>query len=126
MAWSGLWNNEYGENYSVLINTKPTLARISNLIRRRGKANRVINELFDTVLGAAAGGTAAATYPRVQHPTDEEFGGARTVETVTAINRASTAADITALKLIFSDKSKPATYPADLSGNGGGGKLNRF
>ena len=53
-----------------------------------------------------------------------DFGGNRDIETVTDINRATTAADITWLEKFFDNKLLEAgiTYPA-VSGSGGGGKI---
>lgn len=83
-----------------------------------GRRTRVIRELLDTLIGAAAGGTASLTQKRIQH-SRVELGGVRVVETQTMINRASTATDVTNLKEYLSDRSNPATaYEPDLAGDG--------
>jgi hypothetical protein len=122
-AWSGFYGDGIGSNssYSILVNKNPRRNGIRRTMNREGF--RAITELFDTLLGAAAGDTAAATHSRVAAPADVSIGaagGTRTIDTITDINRASTAADITALKeLTFGVTTRP-TYPRDLSGNGGG------
>jgi len=96
--------------------------------------------LFTALIGAVAGGTATSTFSRVQAPAGPsgtppavtgtgDLGGLVPIETVTVINRATTAADVSYLKDIMSGSMVPAgkspsiTFPADLGGNGGGGRL---
>jgi hypothetical protein len=45
-----------------------------------------------------------------------------TIETINIVNRATTAADLTAFQALISRVVQPSTYPPDISGNGGGGK----
>lgn len=126
-SWSGFWGDATGSvgAYSLLNNKSPIRNRIKRTANR--SSHRVITELFDTLIGAASGGAASATHKQVaaQDPSALGFssangGGARTIETITDINRASTAADITLLKeMVFGVTTRPATYPRDLSGNGG-------
>ena len=90
-------------------------------------SNRAFLALLKAVTGAAAGGTATVTYKRVQaiQPSPVNWGGgAIPIETVTPVNRTTTAADITAFTALWNRIVNPTTYPADLSGNGGGGKLS--
>lgn len=129
MSYSGLWNNEYGEDHALLAST----VKIGNAQTALGKlfANRLygraaVRELLHTLIGATAGGTAAMTHKRVRAERDLEanvLGGARTIETYTSINRATTAGDVTALKNAVELPSRVTSYPADAAGNGGGGKL---
>lgn len=75
------------------------------------------------LIGAAAGGTATNQWARVKHPGANQtvplptgigdFGGNVVIETITAINRATTAADITELKKWFNTALLEAgiTYP---------------
>jgi hypothetical protein len=98
---------------------------------------RELNALFRATIGASAGGTAASTYKRRQAPTNPsaasptvtgvgDMGGLIDIETVTVINRATTAADISYLKNMFDGTMYPGpnsiTFPVDLSTNGGGSK----
>lgn len=89
--------------------------------------------LFTAVLGAAAGGTATATYARVAPPvaTNQtvpqttgvgDLGGLVPIETVTVINRATTAADVAYLKNMFDTSMvmRGLSLQTDLSGNGAG------
>jgi hypothetical protein len=39
------------------------------------------------------------------------------------VNRNTTAADVTQITALLDRTTYPASYPVDLSGNGGGGKL---
>ena len=94
-------------------------------------------ELILTLLGAATGSTALATYARVQGASGPsattpsvtgvgDLGGLVPIETVTVINRVTTAADVTYLTPIFDGNMVPGpsslTLVADAGGNGGGGK----
>lgn len=122
-AWQGGWTDLFGSNHSLLINKNPRRNGIRRTMNREGF--RVVTELFDTLIGAAAGGAAFASHKRIAGETSTptvlgSMGGARTMETITDINRASTAADVTMLKeMVFGVKTRPATYARDLSGNGG-------
>lgn len=117
---SGYWN----DSYSFTSGNHPKEKQLKRLLRRRGL--RVVQELMLTLLGAAAGSTAAVTYSRVQgngatagSPTGVgDMGGQRVLETRTQINRATTAADDTRISTLISQKPAPLTYPGDLSGNG--------
>lgn len=94
---------------------------------------REINALFDALIGAAAGGTASKTYARVAVPVATnmatpqttgvgDLGGNIAIETVTVINRATTAADIAYLKSMFNNDMlmRSLLLQSDLSGNGAG------
>jgi len=89
------------------------------------KSMKVINELMRTLNGVVLGSTALATHTRVlgAQVLQNDVGGVRPVETVDLVNRATDAADITQIEALLTEQRDPATYPADLSGNGGGGKL---
>jgi microcystin-dependent protein len=79
----------------------------------------VTNELINDTVGAAAGAnTATVNKARVPHTTDT-FNGKKTAETVVAINRVTTAADVAALKTKLTRKKPSFGYVRDLSGNGG-------
>lgn len=79
--------------------------------------NRLVtNELVDETVGAAPGATASVTRSRIQHSAQ---GDKQVVETVTEINRATTAADVTAVENKFRKKKPSFTYARDKSGNGG-------
>ena len=82
---------------------------------------KAINQLLYMLLGTAVGATATATKKQVQHVTGAP-GGAVPIETITLVNRATTANDLLSMQAMFTRQNGPLTYPADLSGNGGGGK----
>src|SRR5215831_20396753 len=52
--------------------------------------------LVDTLLGAAAGGTATKTYPEIA--ASAELGGARPVNTINLVNRVTNAQDVADIK----------------------------
>jgi hypothetical protein len=98
---------------------------------------REIKELMYTLITGAVGDTALATYARVQPPVGPssaipavtgvgDMGGNVPIETVTVINRATTAADATYLADMVNGEMQPGPSSlilvADASGNGGGGK----
>ena len=121
-AWSGLFNGEHGEDHALLVNKNSLSQRLSKLMRRGG--NRKTKELLLTVLGTAPGLTASSTYTRKQAEEGQQEAVA-TQETVTVIGRATTSADVTALRADLEREFVPSTYPTDVSGNGGGGKLGQ-
>lgn len=122
--YSGLWNGHYGQNHALRTDLSRTVQ--TQLLGRR-REYRKAKALLNALIGATAGGTAADTYKRVSAPSgltaSEQLGGLRTIDTVTVINRATTAADVTNEKYPLNDTFRPSTYPVDPSGNGGGGKL---
>lgn len=104
--------------YSPIFGTLSVSQRkvLSRQYFKLGRRTRVIRELFDTLVGAAAGGTAELTQSRVAHSTTE-LGGVRTIETQTLVNRATDADDVTDLKGYLSTDSEIAT-PDDAAGSG--------
>jgi hypothetical protein len=125
-AWQGLWTDVAGvpAGHSLLVNKAPIRNRIKRVMNR--EAFRAITELFDSLIGATAGGAASATHERVGHPSTPialgALGGSRDIEVVTDISRNTDAADVTALKeMVFNVKTAPASYVRDLSGNGSQG-----
>jgi len=118
MSYSGLFNDNNPAGYSLLVNKTPARNRIKILMQKQGF--REIKELFDTLIGAASGDTAAKTFARVKDEVGAVGGGLREIETVEVINRATTADDITLLKEFTAAVPTNTTFVADLSGNGGG------
>lgn len=126
--YSGLWNNEYGQSYSLLAqsvakgNDNTALSKmLANRLYGRAAFRAIIKSLVD----GAVGDNATATHKRVQSERDPEanvLGGKRVIQTFTAINRNTTAADESEILAALEQSSKP-TYPVDRSGNGGGAKL---
>ena len=113
--------------YDLLVDRADTLYAISRATQKQGNDSRPDVALLNALIGAAAGGAASATYKRAEaEQTLTDFmalGGARTIETRTMLSRVTTAADVTELKSFLARKQAPASYPADLSGNGGGNKV---
>lgn len=112
-----------GGGMSVL----PTYNRIPMQQRYRQYANEFgldeTTALLNVLIGAVAGTTATKSRARVKGTgaiTDIGQSGKIGIETFTPINRASTAADVTALKALFAGvRRAPTVYAKDLSGNGG-------
>jgi hypothetical protein len=145
-GWQGTWSNILNHDNGDSTNAYGMIAASQNgarnpqdgLIARSFKRNgyRGINALMIQLIGAATGGTASATHRQVGAPAGGpqtaipgvtgvgDFGGNRVIETVTDINRTTTAADVTWLEKFFDNKLLEAgiTYPI-VSGSGGGGKL---
>lgn len=119
-----------GTDYAIQGSQPTHRKRLSRMMKRQ--ATRKISELLDTLIGAAAGSTASASVKQVDHDADPGNpvvnGGVRTINTVSLINRATTAADVADLKSFLtiggSEAQRDPTYPTDASGNGGGGKLS--
>jgi hypothetical protein len=117
-AWAGLWNNEGNTNHS-LIGKNPVRNRIRRVMNR--ESMRAVTELFDSLIGAAAGGNAQATHKRVGHftPGAGSEGGVRTIETITDINRTTTATDVANLKeMTVGVKTAPTVYPVNKANQG--------
>lgn len=96
--------------------------KLAKLLMTNG-SSKAVRALWRAMVGAAVGGTATATTKRVQHISTDNFnGGLVPIETVTHVNRATTAADQTAFLALMDRVVFPSTYVADRSGNGGGGK----
>jgi hypothetical protein len=89
---------------------------------RNGGMTIAMKTLLYTLLGAAAGGTATASKKQVQHVTGAP-GGLIPIETISLVNRVTTAADLTAFQALVNRTVFPTTYQPDLSGNGGGGHV---
>jgi hypothetical protein len=89
---------------------------------RHGSSGRVLRALWYALSGAAAGGAASVTKKRVTATQGGNLDGLIPIETQTILSRNTTAADLTAIKALMDRVVYPSSYPADLSGNGGGGK----
>ena len=136
-GWSGLFNDVMGAP-DVGAYTQLPLAQNGNRSRVefeiarlfKHETQREAKAALLALIGAAAGGTATSTYKRVSTPTGpsattpvpmqlDALGGNRTIDTVTVINRATTAGDISYLKDLFDGdlSASSITYPTDPSGN---------
>lgn len=96
--------------------------KMAKLLQTTG-SSKVIRALWRALTGAAAGGTATASQVRVQATQGGNTTGLIPIETVSLVNRATTAADRTAFLALLDRVVYPSSYPADVSGNGGGGKV---
>jgi hypothetical protein len=141
-GYSAFWQVTGDMSPYNLVNNKNSQrgrSALERVIAQWGARNqfRDVAAAFGTLIGAASG-TISATYKRAQAPTGPDqttpvvtditaLGGARNIETVTVINRASTAGDIAYLKDLFDNDllDRSISYPT-VSGSGGGGKLGGF
>lgn len=87
---SDFWGNSYAP-----IDSSNTLNEAVRRIFAKPGLRRE-KALLNALIGAAPGGTATASVARVQADINEN-GGKRTIETVSVINRVTTAADVTEL-----------------------------
>ena len=123
-AWSGFWNQIYGQNYALTTGRGNVRREFSQMFERSTGVTpygRVIRQLVN----GNVGGTATGSYNRVavQNPQDgSTLGGKRGIEAKTTINRATTAQDITNISDDLDWNKFTPVWPRDKSGNGGGGK----
>ena len=116
----GFWG-DLASTYTTISGDSPTKRRIAALFNKPGM--KALREIAITLNGATAGSTAAHTRARIKAveeggAIDSELGGDRTIETVTDVNRATDAADVTELNAdIFAYPLKPSSYPANRDGN---------
>jgi hypothetical protein len=123
-GYSGLWNTYFNTQYAT-IQTRQNALRHAN-VELKGLGNKAVRKLIVTLLGAAAGATATdATAQRIYQSDlggGGNLGGLIPIISRTAINRATTAGDVTDIVNSLTERNVVATYPVDKSGNGGGGK----
>lgn len=121
-SWSGFWGDGSGSTgaYSLYQNKMPRRNAMRGVVNREGF--RTFTALFNGLVGAASGSNVTATHTRISNDTSSAApnGGARTIDTITDINRNTAAADVTALKEMTVGVTRRPTYPRDASGNGGG------
>jgi hypothetical protein len=103
----------------------PLTYRLENTLRRT--QSRPLMKVWRALTGAAAGANATVNRERVKGtPAKDDpaaLGGLVQMELQSVINRNTTAADITYIQTVLDEITAPAPYVADVSGNGGGGKL---
>lgn len=120
---AGFW----ADNYTPKVNRSPKRRQLRRLVQPLGSQKDA--EKFETLSGAAVGGATSRTVKQVKHEHAVGQPAAApanvTIETRTIESGTTAAADETALDTIFSANSmhRPSSYAADLSGNGGGSKI---
>ena len=97
----------------------PRLNSIRRVVNR--EAFRPLTALLNDLIGATAGSTVTASHKRIEAIQNVSgpinYGGSRSIETKSDINRASAASDVTALKaFLYNIKTAPSTYPTNLNG----------
>lgn len=131
-SYSGFWDTiGDAKPYAPLINSGPVDRQVALGLRRFASIR--LREVIDTVTtGSSINGAAAVTYKRVKgdgaagQGTSVIGGGLRDIETVTVIGSSATtnAADVARVDGLVDYSPAPASYAPDLSGNGGGGRLD--
>lgn len=136
-GYSGLFSDTLGApdvgSYTMLpLAQNGGRSRVEFDIARAFKheTQREMKAAIIALIGAAAGGTATATYKRAVVPVGPDatvpvamqldaLGGNRTIETATVISRATTSADVSYLKDLFDGdlSASSITYPTESSGN---------
>lgn len=119
---NGFWDGAYA---SLMADNRRIRQNVARMFRPLSSQKAA--EILETLIGAAVGGTASRSITQVRH--NEAPGAIAAAQGLTEsrslINRATVAADETAMEYMVSTgpKTRPATYAPDTSGNGGGGKL---
>jgi len=93
---------------------------IARMFRTAG--NRKYKKLLTVLIGAAAGSSASETRAQVTARSALTYflGGVVPIVATYIVNRNTAAADDTALTALFNRTTKPASYPTDPGGGGGG------
>lgn len=128
-TYSGLWDGVHSTPYSLQTDRSPLNRQLGRMLRKGNRSLTRLREVIDTVAASQSiNGAAAVTYKRVEGTVDpgnpSVQGGLVEIETVTQIagSSSTTAADVADVDALVNFDTQP-TYPADASGNGGGGKL---
>jgi len=126
-AWSGLFDRIHGQPYTFTGSRGAVSREIELALKQPG--NAVLGALMAALNGAAVGGTATRTVRQVEALRENAgytLGGRRNVLTNTLINRATIAADKTAIDTIEDQFVHPQTSIIDRSRMGGGSKAGRL
>lgn len=108
-------------------NVKQTgLTQADHFLSKLTRRYRVFRGLMQGLIGATSGSNVTVTHSRETATqalsSITTYGGLLPIETVTDINRNTTATDVSNLKAAIDRQTKPASYIEDAGGNGGGGK----
>ncbi len=124
---SGQANQDATAGYVMFNGVQQGDDRLAKMFRNGGMTI-ALTQVLAALLGVAPGALASRSKKQVQGLTQGSQSGLGapnglvTIETITQVNRNTTAADVTAFQALLSRFPFPTTYPPDLSGNGGGGK----
>ena len=99
--------------------------RIAKQFRKSGMGNKILRQVFNQLIGVAVGGNTGATlgYKQVRGQTGDNYTSLRQIDNLTFATRTLTAADQAAFRGMVTRLTAPAVYAADVSRNGGGGKV---
>lgn len=128
-SYSGLYDGVYGTPYAALASTIAKgngYVALARVLSRKSYGRAVLREIAYSLVDGAVGDNATATHVRRAAEVVRDgiaYGGVAEMETFTGINRNTVAADETRLLAALRQAAAPSSYPADASGNGGGGKL---
>ena len=125
-AWAGLWDNQHGQPYALTGEPGSAARSVARIMAPQ--AQQSAGALGVALSGQAVGANASANLGQVKSQQADGFniGGAVPIVNSVVINRATVAADETALDNSLQPKFAPTTYPPDKSGNGGGGMLGKL
>ena len=122
-AYSGLWDGVYNTPYPGTTIAPNAQKRLRRALKGLGSLaqQRIVRTFITGDVGSTATKTHTRVHGQLQTP-NPSLGGVRTLDTVTDINRALTADDQTTILAAIDNVHTP-TWPVELSGNSGGGKL---
>lgn len=118
---NGFWGGAYSSLQRKNSRVRQKVALMFRKLAQQGNA-----EYYEELTGEADGEAASRTVARVQHnEAPGSYPNQGTVETRTLATGTTTTTQEAEMEYMFTDasKSRPSSYAADLSGNGGGGKL---
>jgi hypothetical protein len=120
MAAATGYNGLYGQDaYATLSDRAGPVGMLRGLLRKRGLG--IDKAILRALVLGAVGDTASLNYKRVlARNVDDSLGGARTVESVDIINRATTSGDQTVMTALVLPAATSVSA-RDLSGNGSQG-----
>lgn len=129
-GYSGFWEQHapagQGGPYAIYGNRYHLEQQLARALGKTGFRGH--RRILYALLGQATGNAAAETYKRISAPAGiteaSAHGGARVIDTITVINRNTTAADLTYAQALLNRvyNQAPTSYPVDPSRNTGGGK----
>jgi hypothetical protein len=129
-AWSALFDGWYGSPYSIQFpKNRSERSQVGLQFMKRGMQKD--KALVTALLGVAAGATASSTWARIKDqnigPTDiMKNGGVVALETVTDVNRATVAGDVTELMAYMFNYNPSLTVKASSSATGITGSPSKF
>lgn len=125
-GWSNFWGLTPSAYQMLGIDDPVSSGDLSKMFAKAGR--RALRGVIKSLITNGTGQAVAVNFYNVDGPNaltnSAAMGGLRTIDTNSAISITTQASDATYINAMIDGKiNKPATYPTDLSGNGGGGHL---